>query len=92
MVEPVWPDVRRRDPKETGRRADACTRFERLTQRLRDACRREQSEQVIDDESHAVAEPKRPLIANLASSREESVNDKLCKLMFFIGALKLSAI
>ena len=31
------------------------------------------------------------VIANLASSAEESVNDKLCKLMFFIGALKQSA-
>jgi ribose-phosphate pyrophosphokinase len=31
------------------------------------------------------------VIANLASSPGVSVNDKLCKLMFFIGALKQSA-
>lgn len=31
------------------------------------------------------------VIENLASSAEESVNDKLCKLMFFVGALKQSA-
>jgi ribose-phosphate pyrophosphokinase len=31
------------------------------------------------------------VIANLASSWAESVNDKLCKLMFFIGSLKQSA-
>src|SRR5271166_2694387 len=31
------------------------------------------------------------VIANLTSSPGESVNDKLCKLMFFIGALKQSA-
>lgn len=31
------------------------------------------------------------VIANLASSADESVNDKLCKLLFFIGALKQSA-
>ena len=31
------------------------------------------------------------VLANLASSPGQSVNDKLCKLMFFIGALKQSA-
>lgn len=31
------------------------------------------------------------VFADLASSGEESVNDKLCKLLFFIGALKQSA-